>query len=250
MRVGKYCLIAIIIAFLGPAQLLAGSQSSASFRLRAAAMYGPAQFSSQSYVTNTKADVGGSQPGLSLDAESWFSSRVGVAFSGSLFTANVEGAAGKFINQAYTGIDAGVRVLDGGASGPELALFAGPGVDYFSDVRVYPAQSFYDTNRINLFGFDFGARFRVALSRVVALELSAMYFAPSSILGNAAAKYQTGHSFRSALWLDFPLGYSIEVGAGLRFDRNVLEFTPSDSARPETIKFDVTTPAVSIKFSL
>lgn len=254
-RIGSLGKFFPVLAFLlaGATQAW-GAESSSELRLWATVMFGPTNFSSTSNITNTQTSVRGNQPGIAGQAELWLGSHGGIIADGELVTVNLanNNVQGKFINFANGNLFGAFRLFGKGPRSPELVFFSGPSINHFSAVRTYPGQSFYDVNRVNVFGAKTGARMRIPFDANTVAEASVSYFTPLSLVapGGRTLDHSGSTSISTTARVDYFFKPGLNFGAGFRYEVNRLTFVPVGTTKPESVNFTTAMPMLFLGFSL
>lgn len=236
--------------------LLSSAASAGELRLRAAALFGPTTYSSESQATLLKTEIKGNQPGVATSADLWLTRALGARFTANLYTVNVSSGnapKGKFINQALSELDLAWRPLGKGDSKTgELAFFSGPAVSYYSVVRAYPNSSQMDLVRVNVMNLAVGTRMRFPVSQNCMVELQGAYLAPYSALnyGRSALDTQATYGYSGSIGFDVRVWSGFDFSFGFRHETHQLEIKLPDAGRSEKVFFKTNAPFLAAHLSI
>ncbi|MBI3558493.1 MAG: hypothetical protein HY074_19660 [Deltaproteobacteria bacterium] len=228
------------------------------FRARFSGLYGNVNYTSASVTSNSTTAIGGTEWGGRVELEKWFNNRLGMLFegehiSGDLNTGTVESFHGKPLAQQQVFGALGLKLLgssNSNASASELVVFAGPGIEFFSDMRSYTGKNFYDLARVNVFGARAAARARIAFDSHVLFEFSAAGFTPVSLLGQpkSVLQRQGTRCLLGTVSLEYLYDSGVGFGGGYFYEINRLEYQNTSDLPADTVDFNVSAPFVFVRF--
>ncbi|MBI3541919.1 MAG: hypothetical protein HY075_01405 [Deltaproteobacteria bacterium] len=252
-------LFALLLSLAAPtAQAKGATPSGDGFRSRLTLFYGWTNYKSQSALTNSVTDISGNEIGGRGELEYWLGNRIGLALdgdhiSGDMSPATAESFRGKPITQDSVAAELALKLIGhGNGENTEVVALAGPGMSFYSDVRSYSNQGFYDLVRVNVFGARVGARARLAFEEHFTLQLEGHWFAPLQLLGQTHTELDRKHS-RNALGtvsLEYRYQSGVGIGLGGYYSLNRVTYQPNPAVPPQEVDFDIAAPFVYLRFGL
>lgn len=228
-------------------------------RLRLGLLYGRVDYVSASHATNAVTTFDGYQFGGKLDFDGWINRRFGILADATFMRAellhNADNFRGKPINHVTWSVMPALRVFaprETSAMGSETVVYAGPTVEYFSDVRAYSGRNFYDLSRVRLLGIKTGIRWRVAISKTWVGELGGFWVAPVTLLqkdGKGALSRSGSRSFGGVVSVEREWISGVNIGVGFNYERHGLQYK-SIAPEPQAIDFTITTGLAFLRFWL
>lgn len=246
---------AFITAFDAEARQ-SSKKGGGEFRFRSGFLYGRVDYNSLSHSTNAVTTFDGSQYGARADLEVWFSSKLGVLLDGSYMQAELLDNSNRFrgdpIYHAWGAFNFGYRLFgNGGATGSEFVTFAGPALEWFSDVRAYRGETFYDLNRPQVLGLKLGARWRWAFAKNYVSEIGGFWILPFTLRGtgsNNTLNKGATRSYGSTVSVEKRIAHGINLGAGFNYEQHRLEYKIGGAPGPQVVDFNLTTALFFIRF--